>query len=111
MARCLVDAFPDDRPALFCNTFACKSIQIWRKATLPHSMKRLALFLFCSTPLFAQQKYDLLIKNATVLDARNNVHEVRDGLVFGNHDALDRDLQSVGGESRDLLAWLAGLKL
>ena len=40
-----------------------------------------------------------------------HVHEVRDGLVFGNHDALDRDLQSVGGESRDLLAWLAGLKL
>ena len=36
--RYLVDAFPDDMLTLFCNTFACKSIQIWRKAISAHSM-------------------------------------------------------------------------
>ncbi|HXJ47365.1 MAG TPA: amidohydrolase/deacetylase family metallohydrolase, partial [Candidatus Dormibacteraeota bacterium] len=41
-------------------------------------MKRLAILLLFSSPLLAQQKYDLLIKNATVLDTKNNVHEVRD---------------------------------
>src|SRR5262249_6310199 len=43
----------------------------------------LALLLFCS-PLLAQQKYDLLIKSATVLDAKNGVHTVRDVAVL-NH--------------------------
>ena len=47
-------------------------------------VKRLfALLLFCS-PLLAQQKYDLLIKNATVLDPKNGVHAVRDVAVL-NH--------------------------
>jgi len=41
-------------------------------------MKRLAILLLFSFPLLAQEKYDLLIKSATVLDAKNNVHEVRD---------------------------------
>src|SRR5260221_2441144 len=41
-------------------------------------MKRLAILLLFSFPLLAQEKYELLIKNATVLDAKNNVHEVRD---------------------------------
>src|SRR5258708_2716180 len=41
-------------------------------------MKRLALLLFCSSPLLAQEKYDLLIEDATVLGGKNKVHEVRD---------------------------------
>src|SRR5215510_11430496 len=41
-------------------------------------MKRLLLLLFLASPLFAQEKYDLLIKNATVIDPKNNIHEVRD---------------------------------
>src|SRR5262244_2659586 len=41
-------------------------------------MKRILLLLFFATPLFAQEKYDLLIENATVLDAKNNLHEIRD---------------------------------
>jgi dihydroorotase len=41
-------------------------------------MKRLVLLLLFSSPLLAQEKYDLLIKNATVLDPKNNVHEIRD---------------------------------
>src|SRR5215475_12414071 len=41
-------------------------------------MKRLLFLLLLSSPLLAQEKYDLLIKNATVLDPKNNVHEVRD---------------------------------
>lgn len=41
-------------------------------------MKRLALLLLFPFPVFAQEKYDLLIKNAMVLDAKNTVHEIRD---------------------------------
>jgi dihydroorotase len=42
-------------------------------------MKRcFLLLLFFSSPLLAQQKYDLLIKGGTVLDARNNINEIRD---------------------------------
>ena len=41
-------------------------------------MKRLVFFLLLSSPLFAQEKYDLLIKSATVLDPKNNVREIRD---------------------------------
>ncbi|GAC1632199.1 MAG: amidohydrolase/deacetylase family metallohydrolase [Candidatus Acidiferrum sp.] len=40
--------------------------------------KLLLLLLLCCSPLAAQQKYDLLIKNATVLDAKNGLKEVRD---------------------------------
>jgi len=47
-------------------------------------MKRLFLFLLLSSPLFAQEKYDLLIKNATVLDPKNNLHEIRD-VAIRNH--------------------------
>lgn len=42
-------------------------------------MKRcFLLFLFFPSPLLAQQKYDLLIKGGTVLDAKNNINEIRD---------------------------------
>jgi dihydroorotase len=42
-------------------------------------MKRsLLLLLFFTTPLLAQQKYDLLIKGGTVLDAKNNINGIRD---------------------------------
>ena len=41
-------------------------------------MKRFVLLLLFYSPLLAQQKYDLLIKNADVLDPKNNIHEVRD---------------------------------
>src|SRR3981189_2056012 len=41
-------------------------------------MKRLIFFLLFSTALLAQQKYDLLIKGGTVIDAKNGIHEVKD---------------------------------
>jgi dihydroorotase len=42
-------------------------------------MKRwFLLLLFSSSPLLAQQKYDLLIQGGTVLDAKNNINEIRD---------------------------------
>ena len=41
-------------------------------------LKRVLLLLLLSSPFFAQEKYDLLIKNATVLDPKNHIHEVRD---------------------------------
>ncbi|MBS1841460.1 MAG: amidohydrolase/deacetylase family metallohydrolase [Acidobacteria bacterium] len=41
-------------------------------------MKRILILLLFAAPLFAQEKYDLLIKGGTVLDARNNIHEIRD---------------------------------
>jgi dihydroorotase len=41
-------------------------------------MKRLVFFLLFSAPLLAQQKYDLLIKGGTVIDAKNGIHEIRD---------------------------------
>ncbi|HWZ97154.1 MAG TPA: amidohydrolase/deacetylase family metallohydrolase [Candidatus Dormibacteraeota bacterium] len=42
-------------------------------------MKRaLLLLLLCGSPLLAQEKYDLLIKGGTVLDPKNNLHEIRD---------------------------------
>src|SRR5215467_454990 len=47
-------------------------------------MRRSLLFLFLAVPVFAQEKYDLLIKNATVLDPKNNIHEVRD-VAIRNH--------------------------
>jgi Fe-S-cluster containining protein len=39
-----------------------------------------------------------------------HVQDVRAGLVFGNHDALDRELARASTESRSLLAWLARLR-
>ena len=45
-------------------------------------LKRLLVLLAFATPLFAQQKYDLVIKNATVLDPKNNVHAVKDVAVL-----------------------------
>jgi dihydroorotase len=48
-------------------------------------MKRAVfLLLFCSSSACAQEKYDLLIKNATVLDPKNNLHEIRD-VAIRNH--------------------------
>jgi len=47
-------------------------------------MKRFLSLLFFAVPLFAQEKYDLLIKNATVLDPKNNIHEIRD-VAIRNH--------------------------
>ena len=47
-------------------------------------MKRLLPLLFLASPLFAQEKYDLLIKNGIVLDPKNNLHEVRD-VAIRNH--------------------------
>src|SRR5882672_9182518 len=41
-------------------------------------MKRLLIILLFTTPLLAQEKYDLLIKGGTVLDAKNNLREIRD---------------------------------
>ncbi len=41
-------------------------------------MKRVVVQLFLSSALIAQEKYDLLIKNGTVLDPKNNLHEIRD---------------------------------
>jgi dihydroorotase len=41
-------------------------------------MKRLLILFLFSTPILAQEKYDLLIKGGTVLDAKNNIHETRD---------------------------------
>jgi dihydroorotase len=41
-------------------------------------MKRLLSLLLFATPLLAQEKYDLLIKGGTVLDAKNNIRENRD---------------------------------
>ena len=41
-------------------------------------MKRLLILFLFSTPILAQEKYDLLIKGGTVLDAKNNIHEARD---------------------------------
>ena len=41
-------------------------------------MKRLLILFLFSTPILAQEKYDLLIKGGTVLDAKNNIHEIRD---------------------------------
>ena len=38
-----------------------------------------------------------------------HVAPLRDALVFGNHDALERDLAQHGGAARDLLSWLAEL--
>src|SRR5579859_5581978 len=52
-------------------------------------LKRLLVLLAFATPLFAQQKYDLVIKNATVLDPKNNVHAVKDVAV------LDRKIAAI----------------
>ena len=41
-------------------------------------VKWLLVLLLCSSPLLAQQKYDLLIKNATVIDPKNGVNAIRD---------------------------------
>src|SRR5262249_16873783 len=58
-------------------------------------MKRSLLFLFLAAPLCAQEKYDLLIKNATVLDPKNNVHEIRD-VAIRNHKiaAIEKNLSA-----------------
>ncbi len=47
-------------------------------------MKRLLFFLLLTSPLLAQEKYDLLIKGATVVDQKNNLHEVHD-VAIRNH--------------------------
>src|SRR5215469_640964 len=47
-------------------------------------MKRFFFLLLLASPLFAQEKFDLLVKNATVLDPKNNIHEVRD-IAIRNH--------------------------
>jgi dihydroorotase len=44
----------------------------------------LVVFALFTSPLFAQQKYDLVIKNATVIDPKNSVHALRDVAVL-NH--------------------------
>jgi dihydroorotase len=56
-------------------------------------MKRLLFFLLLSSPLLAQEKYDLLIKGATVLDPKNNLHEIRD-VAIRNHKiaAVERNI-------------------
>ena len=41
-------------------------------------VKWLLVLLLCSSPLLGQQKYDLLIKNATVIDPKNGVNAIRD---------------------------------
>jgi hypothetical protein len=40
------------------------------------NMKRLLFFLLLTSPLPAREKYDLLIKGATVLDPKNNLYEI-----------------------------------
>jgi dihydroorotase len=47
-------------------------------------MKRLGILLLLSSPLLAQEKYDLLVKNATVLDPKNNLRGIRD-VAIRNH--------------------------
>jgi len=56
-------------------------------------MKRFLLLLFSAVPLFAQEKYELLIKNAIVLDPKNSIHEVRD-VAVRNHKiaAVDKNI-------------------
>src|SRR5215475_15919109 len=56
-------------------------------------MKRLLVFIFFAVPLAAQQKYDVLIKSGTVLDAKNNLHEVRD-VAIKDHKivAVEKDI-------------------
>jgi Fe-S-cluster containining protein len=40
-----------------------------------------------------------------------HVQDVRAQLMFGNHDALQRDLQRADAETRDLLTWLERLQV
>src|SRR5579859_5987528 len=47
-------------------------------------MKPILVFFLFAAPLSAQEKYDLLIKNATVLDSKNSIHEIRD-VAIRNH--------------------------
>jgi dihydroorotase len=56
-------------------------------------MKRLALFLLLSAPLVAQERYDLLIKGGTVLDAKNGTHEIKD-VAIRDHKiaAVEKDI-------------------
>jgi dihydroorotase len=46
-------------------------------------MKRFLLLFLFSTPLLAQQKYDLLIKGGTVIDPKTGTREIRDVAVRG----------------------------
>ena len=62
-------------------------------------MKRLLILVLFTSPLFAQEKYDLLIKGGTVLDPKNSIYEIRD-VAIRNHKivAVEKNLPAVSAK-------------
>ena len=58
--------------------------------------KLLCLFALLGLPVFAQQPYDLLLKNGHVIDPKNNVNEIRDVAIAGGKiAAVEKNIPAV----------------